>query len=278
MRSSNTAVAQRPRGERHRLEQLMGMPIIIDVCDPAFDGALIEPVFRWLQYVDETFSTYRADSQISRLNRGELALVDVEPVVRSVLARCESLCEQTAGYFDAWAAAGPPGPDGRPACDPSGVVKGWAIDEAGQILERLGARNFCVNAGGDLVLRGHPEDAARWHIGIQHPRRRDRVATTLLVSDAAVATSGTYERGHHIVQPHTGGAPEGVISVTVVGPDLETADAYATAIYAMGEAGAEWALGLTEYATMVVLADEAVLSTPNLDPYRLPADRLLISA
>lgn len=273
MSQSSTARAPRAPAGRHRVEQLMGMPIIVDVCDLDFDGCLIDRVYDWITYVDTTFSTYRADSQISRLNRRELALADADPVVRSVLARCLALRGQTDGYFDAWA-AGPRGPHGQRLCDPSGLVKGWAIDEAGRMLERLGARNFCVNAGGDLVLRGHPEDGPRWRIGIQHPRRRDHVAATLLLGDGAVATSGTYERGQHIIEPHTGQPPDGVLSVTVVGPDLGTADAYATAIYAMGEDGPEWALGLEQYATMVILADGGVLSTPNLDPYRLPAERV----
>jgi thiamine biosynthesis lipoprotein len=259
------------RGDRHRLEHVMGMPVIVDVCDPGFEGSGINGVYRWLRYVDETFSTYRPDSQISRMNRGELALGDADAGVRSVLERCLLLRERTGGYFDPWALG-----DGERQCDPSGLVKGWAIEEAARILERQGARNFCVNAGGDLVVRGHPEDAEEWRVGIRHPRLRDGVAVTLLAVDCAIATSGTYERGEHIIEPHTGQRPEGLLSVTVAGPDLGTADAYATAIYAMGHDGPAWALGLTEYAAMVILTDDTVLSTPNFEHYRLPAERMIV--
>jgi FAD:protein FMN transferase len=258
-------------GDRHRLEHLMGMPIIVDVCDRGFDGREIDRVFEWLRDVDETFSTYRHDSQISRLNRGELAPEDADATVRSVIERCRSLCKETDGYFDAWQAAD--AQRGALWFDPSGLVKGWSVECAARILEGAGARNFCVNAGGDLVLRGNPEGSPSWRVGIQHPQRRDEVALTLLVSDGAVATSGAYERGPHIVDPHTHARPDGVLSVTVAGPDLGTADAYATAIYAMGNEGAEWALGLDRYGVMMILPDGSVLSTPNFDRYRLPGER-----
>lgn len=249
----------------------MGMPIIVDVYGQGFDGREIDRVFEWLRYVDQTFSTYRRDSQISRLNRGELNPEDADAAVRSVIERCRSLSEETDGYFDPWRAAD--AQNSELWFDPSGLVKGWSIERSARILERAGADNFCVNAGGDLVLRGHPEDSPSWRVGIQHPQRRDEVALTLLTGDGAIATSGTYERGPHIVDPHTGARPNDLLSVTVAGPDLGTADAYATAIYAMGHRGAEWALGLEGYGVMMILPDGTGLSTPNLDRYRLPHER-----
>jgi thiamine biosynthesis lipoprotein len=258
-----------PRGDRHRLEHLMGIPIIVDVCDDHFDGRKIDRVFDWLRYVDETFSTYRRDSQINRLNRGELTLQQTDAAVRSIVGGCQSLCDETDGYFDARRDAA----DGSAYFDPSGLVKGWSIECSARILEEDGARNFCVNAGGDLVLRGRPEDSPNWSVGIQHPGERDRVALTMLADDLAIATSGTYERGQHIVDPHTGARAAGMLSVTVAGPDLGTADAYATAIYAMGNKGPEWALGLETYAVLMILPDGTALSTPNFDRYRLLDER-----
>jgi thiamine biosynthesis lipoprotein len=258
-----------PRGDRHRLEHLMGMPIMVDVCDHEFNARQIDRVFEWLRFVDETFSTYRADSQISRLNRGELTVEKSDAAVRDVIRRCKSLRDQTAGYFDAWCS----GPDGGGWFDPSGLVKGWSIERAARILEASGARNFCLNAGGDIVVRGHPEDSQSWTIGVQHPQACHHIALTLIATDAAIATSGTYERGQHIVDPHTGAPPDGVLSVTVAGPDLGTADAYATAIFAMGTTGPEWACGLKTYAAMVIRSDGTALSTPSFDRYRRPHER-----
>jgi thiamine biosynthesis lipoprotein len=235
----------------------MGMPIIVDVRDPDVDDAVLDRAFDWLRFVDATFSTYKDESEISRINRGELELADAHETVREVLGRCEELRQETGGYFDARAPL--PG-----HIDPSGLVKGWAVDRAGAILAEGGARNYAVNAGGDMVLRGGalPDDS--WRVGIQHPLIRDRIAKVVVANDLAVATSGAYERGDHVVDPHSASPPAGVLSVTITGPELATADAYATAAFAMGEAGPSWtALLPGGYAAMTILADERVLLTPG---------------
>ena len=233
----------------------MGMPIVVDVRDAEIDGAAVDRVFEWLRFVDATFSTFKDDSEISRINRGVLELADAHETVREVLERCEELRQETGGFFDARA----PVP-GR--IDPSGLVKGWAVDRCGAILDESGARNYAVNAGGDMVLRGAALPDDRWRVGIQHPLVRDRIAKVVEANDLAVATSGAYARGDHVVDPHTAAPPAGVLSVTITGPELATADAYATAAFAMGEAGPGWTARLPRgYEAMTILADERVLST-----------------
>ncbi|HUZ81890.1 MAG TPA: FAD:protein FMN transferase, partial [Gaiellaceae bacterium] len=227
------------------------------VRDEAGDDEVLDRMFDWLRFVDATFSTYKADSEISRVNRGELVLADAHETVREVLDRCEELRQETRGYFDAHAPL--PG-----LIDPSGLVKGWSVDRAAAILDEGGARNYAVNAGGDMVLRGAALPDDRWRVGIQHPLIRDRVAKVVEANNLAVATSGAYERGEHVVDPHTARPPSGVLSVTITGPVLATADAYATAAFAMGEAGPSWTARLPRgYAAMTILADERVLSTPG---------------
>ena len=238
-----------------RTEQVMGMPVRVDVRDAGLGRGAVADVFAWLRFVDATFSTYRPQSEISRLGRGKLAREDAHPLVREVLDRCERLRVETDGAFDARAPL--PG-----ALDPSGYVKGWAIERAAALLEAAGARRFLVDAGGDLVLRGGP-----WRVGIRHPRRRDRLATVLTVSDCAVATSGTYERGPHITDPTSGRPARGTLSVTIVGPDLGTADAYATAAFAKGEDGPAWTATLADYAAMTIVAGDRVLATPGFLHY-----------
>ena len=147
--------------------------------------------------------------------------------------------------------------------DPSGLVKGWAVDRAGDLLDAAGARNYSLNAGGDIRMRGAPLPEPRWRVGIQHPLERDKIAAVVEGNDVAVATSGAYARGEHVVDPHTGHAPVGVLSVTIVGPELATADAYATAAFAMAEAGPDWTASLGLYEAMTILADGRVLSTPG---------------
>jgi FAD:protein FMN transferase len=226
------------------VRHIMGMPIGIDVLDG--DGIDVEPAFDWLREVDAIFSTYRDDSDISRLDRGELTLAECRPEVDEVLTRCLTLERATGGFFSVRAA-------GR--LDPSGLVKGWAVDRAAERL--AGAERFCINAGGDVLTRG------RRRVGIRHPTDLGALAAVIEVEDLAVATSGAYEQGAHIVDPHSGRAPAGLLSVTIVGPDLATADAYATAAFAMCAGGPAWTAGLTGYDAMCITSDHRVLSTPG---------------
>jgi thiamine biosynthesis lipoprotein len=242
-----------------RHEDVMGMPIDVELHD-AVAARAVDDVFDWLRRVDATFSTYRADSEISRIARGELAEDRASPDVRRVLERCERLRARTGGYFDARAGG---------ALDPSGLVKGWAVERAARLLELAGARNFCLYAGGDVIVRGLRAAGSRWRIGIQHPLQHDRVAAVLESEHLAVATSGEYARGAHILDPHTGAPPAGVLSVTIAGPDLGTADAYATAAFAMGQDGPEWTRGIAPYEAMTVLTDERVLLTPGFERLRV---------
>ena len=252
-----------------RVEQIMGMPIVLDVRDAIADGAAIESVFSWLRDVDARFSTYRDDSAISRLNRGDLRLADAHPDVREVLARCDELRQLTHGYFDA-------GYDGSGQIDPSGLVKGWAVDRGAALLDAAGVRNYALNAGGDIRVRGGALPDDHWSIGIEHPLLAREIAAVLEVSDTSVATSGTYVRGEHVLDPHSRQPPRGALSVTIVGPVLATADAYATAAFAMGEAGPDWTLGLDGYEAMTILAgpsrahDAGIPARPDVN--KLPPD------
>jgi thiamine biosynthesis lipoprotein len=234
----------------------MGMPVVVDVRDPDVDDAVIDRLIEWLHLVDARFSTYKEDSEISRINRGELSLEEAHADVREVLERCEELRRETNGYFDAR-------PASEDVLDPSGLVKGWSVDRAAAILDEAGVRNYAVNAGGDMLVRGRaiPDDS--WRVGIQHPTERDKIAKVVVANELAVATSGAYNRGDHVLDPHTRRPPEGVLSVTITGPVLATADAYATAAFAMGIEGPNWTARLRGYEAMTILADETVLSTPG---------------
>ena len=210
-----------------RVEHVMGMPIVIDLRDEDADADLLDTAFDEFRAVDARFSTYRDDSEIMRINRGELAIADAHCDVRATIGRCEELRAETRGFFDLRAAS-------PSAIDPSGLVKGWSVDRVASILDAAGTRNYAVNAGGDVRVRGRgvPDDC--WRVGIQHPTMGDKLAKVVVANDLAIATSGAYARGDHVLDPHTGEAPRGILSVTITGPDLATADAYATAAFAMG--------------------------------------------
>jgi thiamine biosynthesis lipoprotein len=239
----------------------MGMPVVVDVRDDDVDERVLEQMFDWLRVVDAIFSTYKEDSEISRLSRGELAVVAAHRDVREVLGRCEALRIETDGYFDVRAAT-------SDAIDPSGLVKGWAVDRAVSILEEAGVRNYAVNVAGDMRLRGRAVPEPCWSVGIQHPLEPNAIVAVVEANDLAVATSGAYARGDHVLDPHTRRPPLGVLSVTITGPELATADAYATAAFAMGEAGIHWTARLHGYEAMTILANERVLSTPGFPSAR----------
>ena len=233
----------------------MGTVVSVDVRGPAPDQRILDRAFAWLHRVDATFSTYREGSEVSRIRRGRLGLEDARPELRWVAARCEVLREETDGFFDAFL--------GTAAFDPSALVKGWAVQRAADRMAAAGLTDFCINAGGDVATRGLA-DGRPWRVGIRHPEDPQAlVAVVEAAGGLAVASSGAYERGEHIVDPITGRAPRGVKSVTVVGPDLGTADAYATAAFAMGPEGPAWTLRLDGYEAMTILADDVVLSTPG---------------
>jgi thiamine biosynthesis lipoprotein len=227
------------------VEHIMGMPIVVESSDASEEA--VQSVFDWFRWVDATFSTYKDDSEISRIARGELAVGDAHPHVRHVLDRCDELREETDGYFDARAGG---------ELDPSGLVKGWSVDRAAEILEAAGVQDFAVNVAGDMRVRGRT-----WRVGIQHPLDRQAVAAVVESDDLAIATSGAYARGEHVLNPHTGRPPADVLSVTITGPDLATADAYATAAFAMGKRGPHWTARLRGYQAMTIMADQTVLTT-----------------
>jgi thiamine biosynthesis lipoprotein len=236
------------------VEHVMGMGIVVDVRDPGVHQTAVDDVFDWLRFVDNTFSTYKPESEISRIERGELSVREAHREVGDVLERCEELREETHGYFDSRAGG---------SLDPSGLVKGWAVDHAAEILADAGSRNFAIYAGGDVVVRGRPSPEERWHVGIRHPHHADEVAAVVEAGNLAIATSGAYARGEHVLDPHTGRPPKGLLSVTITGPKLATADAYATAAFAMGSRGPAWTARLDAYEAMSILENETVLSTPG---------------
>lgn len=251
----------------HHVEHVMGMAVSIDVRDPVPTGERpgLADVVDWLHHVDQTFSPYLVDSPISRLGRGELTLDDVSDEVCDVLLQCDQLCDETEGVFDVFAV---PAPNGT-TLDPSGFVKGWAIEHAARLLEEHGLVDFIVNAGGDIAARGGPAPGEAWTVGIRHPDDADVMAAVLDVrGPVGVATSATYERGAHIIDPRAGQATTELASVTIVGPDLTLADVYATTVFVMGVPGLEWLLDRPGYDGFVVTRDDRTVATPGFASYR----------
>lgn len=208
-----------------------------------------------LRFADETFSTYRPLSQVSRLSRGELAVEDAGPEVAEVLVLCARAQAATDGAFD-------PMWDGR--LDPTGLVKGWAAQRASAALRAAGFGDHAVGAGGDVVCAGGPTPGAGWRVGVSDPHRPGELVHVVELRDAAVATSGPAERGAHVVDPTTGAPARGLASASAVGPDLAVADALATAAIAGGRADAPWMRRLRGYEVLTVDDAGRRWATPGL--------------
>jgi thiamine biosynthesis lipoprotein len=208
---------------------LMGMPITVDV-GGASNGELIDTVFGYFEHVDRRFSTYRSDSEITAINRGDVPVVDWSGEMMDVLAIAEQTKGETAGYFDIRK------PDG--SLDPSGIVKGWAIRNAASIVLRAGISDFFIEAGGDIQSCGKNASGHDWSVGIRNPFDADEIVKVIYPRGRGVATSGTYVRGQHIYDPHGIGRPiQDIVSLTVIGADVLEADRFATAAFAMGRDG-----------------------------------------
>lgn len=208
---------------------MMGMTVTVEIVDNNATQKEIEKVYDYLTTVDEKFSTYKESSEISEINRGDIKIEDASAEMKEVFALSEGTKLATNGYFDIRR------PDGK--YDPSGMVKGWAIKKSADILDKAGFKNFYVDVGGDIELRGKNVEGERWSVGIKNPLNQKEIVKVVYLSDRGMATSGTYIRGQHIYNPHKSGPLTDVLSLSVIGPDIYEADRFATAAFAMGREG-----------------------------------------
>lgn len=200
-----------------------------------------------LHRVDAVFSTWKPDSPVSRMRRGESALGDLPAEVGEVLRLCAAARAATDGWFDPWAAPG--------GVDPTGLVKGWAVARALAVLQEAGVTAAMVNGGGDIAVCGEPPgQPGGWRIGIRHPWRADGLAAIITDVTSAVATSGRYERGHHLYSP-AGRPAAATASATVTGPSLAMADAFATALAVGGDEVLRLIDALDGYEAYLIRAD-----------------------
>ena len=222
--------------------------------DAAVHSALAQAC-RTLHEADGTFSTWKPQSPISRLRRGEATVEELPAEVATVLGLCERAKAASKGWFDPWAMPG--------GVDPTGLVKGWAAERALAELLQAGVPAAMVNAGGDLAVHDRPAPAEPWRIGIRHPWRVDALAC-VIEADAAVATSGAYERGEHLIDPHSGRPLTTAASATVTGPSLAIADALATALVVAGAGEIGLITALADYDAYVIGRDGSELASDGI--------------
>jgi len=240
-------------------EPVMGTVVSLSVHDVASGTDVrvaIEAACRRLHQLDALLTLWDPTSPMSRVRAGQLALDEAPEELATVLALCREATAISGGWFDPWAMPG--------GVDPTGLAKGWVLEQAVASLRNHGVRAAMVNGGGDVALLGTPRGDDSWRIGIQHPWRRDTLAA-VLEARAAVATSGSYERGAHLINPFSGQPAVGVASATVVGTSLAMADALATGLAVGGDAALDVVRRLEGYEGYLIGADGTETSTPGID-------------
>jgi thiamine biosynthesis lipoprotein len=205
---------------------IMGMPVIIDIPE-SIDETVFEEVSSYLHGIDETFSTYRHDSEVSRFNNGSLKKDNLSADVRYVSEQCEYYSGLTDGYFSAYYSE---------IFDPSGFVKAWAMHHVAVIIQSGGYATYLINIAGDMIASG---ETRTWNIAIQDPLQKDSIYGVVALHNQSIATSGSYERGDHIINPITRSTDTDLISVSIYGNDIINADVCATTCIAMGSAMAQ---------------------------------------
>ena len=246
----------------------MGMPITIEIAEKGSDqkngaqahAAAIEKVFAHFAHVDEKFSTYKDTSEITAINKKKIARENWSEEMELVFALAEEAKTTTGGHFDIQR------PDG--SYDPSGLVKGWALWNAAQLLTKEGFENFYVDAGGDIQPHGMNNEGQPWAIGIKNPwSQNENIKVVYAKNGEGVATSGTYIRGEHIYNPHTGKAANEITSLTVIGPNIYEADLFATAAFAMGENAIQFIESLPGFEGYMIDNDKVATMTTGFEKY-----------
>lgn len=241
---------------------VMGMPARVELVGSS-DREDVEKIFHLWNEIEERFSTYKDSSEISRINRNELPEAEYSPEMREIFSLAKETNTKTKGYFDITR------PDGR--IDPSGLVKGWAIQKAAELAQKLGFDSYYLEIGGDIQTCGHDADGHEWTIGIRNPFNREEIVKILYPHDAGVATSGSAARGQHIYNPHDpSSALADIASITVIGPDIYEADRFATAAFAMGYDGISFINSLKGFEAYAIDYNGVATMTDHIDGYLTP--------
>ncbi len=235
----------------------MGMPITVEIVD-APDDDVINSVFDYFQQVDDQFSPYKDTSELAKVNDG-LPRRKWSKKMKEIIQLCDQTKKETKGYFDI---------RHNDKIDPSGLVKGWAIQQAAQLISDSGLTNFYIEAGGDIQTSGVSADNAPWTVGIRNPFNTEEIVKIVSLSGQGIATSGTYIRGEHIYNPHqTTPIANPVKSFTVIGPNIYEADRFATAAFAMGDSGVHFIESLPGFEAYSITYQQIATLTTGFEKY-----------
>ncbi len=242
---------------------IMGMPVMVEIKDTSASEKFISRVFDYFHYIDEKFSTYKNTSEIERINSGLLEKKDWSIDMKTIFELSEKTKKDTNGYFDIVNNEG--------KYDPSGMVKGWAIYNAAELLKNAGFKHFYIEAGGDIQVFGESSKGNGWKVGIRNPfNPKEIIKVVYLKNNEGIATSGTYERGAHIYNPKNRQKEiSQIVSLTVIGPNIYEADRFATAAFAMQKEGIHFIENLPGFEAYMVDENKVATMTTNFDKYTI---------
>jgi thiamine biosynthesis lipoprotein len=238
----------------------MGMLVTVNVIDKGVSEENINEIFSYFHHIDSKFSTYKKDSEISQINKGELEEFQYSNEMKKILFLSEKTKNETDGYFDI---------NINGILDPSGIVKGYAIFEAAKLLKNKGFKNFYIEIAGDIQVYGKNGKNELWKVGIQNPFNLAEIVKVVKLKDKGIATSGTYIRGNHIFNPKQKNNAEDIASITVIGPNVYDADRFATAAFAMGGKGINFIEKLKGFEAYLIQKDKKAVYTSGFENYVL---------
>lgn len=240
---------------------LMGMPITIEVIDSIATKSDLDAIFSYFHQIDERFSVHKTTSEITKINEGKISREKYSDDMKTIFLLAAETKKLTHGYFDI---------AHNGIRDPSGIVKGWAIYNAANLLKKRGFKNYYVDAGGDIQVSGKNSKGEPWRIGIKNPFQQDEIVKVLAITDKGVATSGTYIRGQHIYDPISGNRPiKDIVSLTVIGPNVYEADRFATAAFAMRRQGIAFIERLSGFEGYMIDEDGIATYTSGFNTYTI---------
>lgn len=239
----------------------MGMNVIINIVDEIKSESDFEKVFKYLRRVDERFSLYKKDSEISKINRGKIKESDFSPEMREVFDLSEKTRLETNNYFNI--------KDKNNLYDTNGMVKGWAIYNASKILREIGYKNFLIDIGSDIEIAGLNDEGEKWSVGIKNPFKPDQeIIKVLYLTDCGIATSGKYATGDHIYNPNDyNDRLDDLVSVTVIAKNVYEADRFATAVFAMGNDGINFLEKTQDIEGYVINKEGIATMSTNFEKY-----------
>ncbi|MCX6738568.1 MAG: FAD:protein FMN transferase [Candidatus Parcubacteria bacterium] len=243
-----------------RERTIMGMPVVIDIIGNDIPENIFEKVFSYFHSIDERFSVYKETSEITKINHGIIKEADFSDDMRKVFELCEETKKLSGGYFDIRSPGG--------FLDPSGLVKGWSLYHAAEILKTEGLENFYISVGSDMEVLGKNENGLSWKIGIRNPFNEKEIVKVLNISDRGVATSGNQTRGKHIYNPSKQNTPaDEITSITVIGPNIYEADRFATPAFAMGKRGIDFIESLACFEGYAIDKNGIATMTSGFEKY-----------